>query len=304
MAAVLLALHYICLIGVSLYAIFYGWNNIHGINGEIISSSTEVKKIGDITINNNYLQNICTIFNGCDVTKGENLCAKYIQNCYGSLRCCSDCHFKWITNLNISSLIDIITDNKPANYTTTVSVTFVDSYYHIIKIDTIISILLIIIYILVFILQTVHKKNNTTKTSIKDQNEQITSRTTNYCFQILHGVVATLFISIFLVSVGITTYNVLYFMTNLYPLLKCQPSFVIILTWIAVLLIHILDQIVHISHIIVNKINKYNRLCGVKCLLQYIISIANSLLILWWICIAIYFYGVYSNKWLITITKS
>lgn len=232
---------------------------------------------------------------------GQNLCSHYIQKCYGSLRCCNDCHFQWITNLNISSLIDIISDKATVNFTTSISVTFIDRYHHIIKVNSIISILIITIYIFAFLLRTAYK-DSTSKKSPKDKIDSKSNTTNFYYFRIIHGLVATLFVLILFTSICITTYDVLYFLTHIHQLLKCQPSFVIILTWIVLLIIHILNQIIHVSHVIITKSsNVYTNLCGLKSLIQFITSFVNLLLILWWICIGVYFFGVYTNKWLIKI---
>lgn len=297
MAAVLMLLHYICIVALSIYVAFYGWSNIHGINGKNASSSSKIKIFGDIIANNDHLQNICTILNGCYVTEGQNLCHRYIQNCHGSLRCCSDCHFKWITTLNMSALMN---KNK-MNFTTAIPVQFIDRYYYMVYTNTIISILIIIVYVLVFILKTACIKTNLSKQSINDKNKQVTNIKPNYHYKIFNVLAAILFILIFLTSIGLTIYNIIYFIANIFHLLKCQPTFVIILTWIVLLMIHILDQIIHVSHIFTYKAYKqYVKLCGVKCLLQYIISTVSFLLIFWWIGIAIYFYGVYTNKWIIS----
>lgn len=302
MATVLLLLHYIVLVGVSIYVVFYGWNNIHGINGKITSSSSEIKTVGDIVIKNDYLQKVCTVLNGCDVIKGENLCQKYLQDCHGSERCCSDCHFRWLTNLNISLLFGIMTDKASSNSTTTpTSVTFADKYYLIIKTNIIISAFIILLYIIFFIMITVYKntKDKNTKDKLNTSSIQKQSKF-NKSFRMLRGVVSILFLITFIISIGNTIYNTMYFIVNVYQLLQCQPSFVLILTWNMILLLHILDQITHISHITKGS---YNIMCGINCFLHYIISIGSFLIILWWICTGIYFYGVYTNKWFIQLTQ-
>jgi len=314
MSRSILLIHYSIIVSVTLYASFHIWVPWHGVKRENRENGQTLllgwlEEIDEETAN---MFNLCTPLNGCKMIKGCNLCSTKLQMCFGSPRCCRDCIVQGLSNVS-SSIIIQKADGINRNLFSNMSITFEDVHKRVIFVNLSISVILLAAYLIMVVLvggrPTVVEKGPLRMNEHVSQQHHIKNGTisdVNMRKVLVFSVINSSVLGCVIVIIHTTTYLI----SNLDMLLKCQATFVLLISWIGLYTLHLLDQLTYILSAFKGKDYRVllNRNCESphmgwkqgpplywKTNFNYLLSIFSTLLLGWWVFIPIYLYSIKLN---------
>lgn len=230
---------------------------------------------------------ICPLLTGCKANSSANVCNRINILCLGSQRCCNDCYMlpnrkSMKVKQDSSEIFSYIKFTDIFSFPTTASATTA-------------SVILIFHLILILIMN---------KCKSKERTHAISQKMVQKC------VLPLIFIAIFFLSAGFFLYNICYIITNFHVLIKCQPSFILLISWCWILFLWLMEFILDVLPI-TNKIKHLNithkEISLVKttdkmlrCLLKpfrVIVNYFSIIWFLWWFAVPVYLVGVTYHKW-------
>lgn len=230
-----------------------------------------------------HLTNICQPYTGCEINKGRGDCRKIRISCSGSKRCCNDCYL---------SHIDYIIETKSANIkildTRRYDFRFTDKLSSPVTACALGCSLIFVFNLVLMILISLEKYYCVAK-------ENTTKRLKTICVFLTHSC----FFLIILNTIGFTLFSYGYVIIELRQLLKCQPSFILLISWTMLLTLWFVDfvsDIIPKDYKILNIHRNKNgnkietvkicffvifRLCFVP--VQVLAKVIGTICLFWWI---------------------
>lgn len=150
---------------------------------------------------------LCLPFMGCRVEKGQAMmdCEKYPLQCFGSQRCCHDCHQSWKDIIDVNKIFTKHTQEPKTIYINNIFVKAV-------QIATITTVIIFFMQISLLIL------------TLSAPNPKFKK-----CIQYSISIIGIL---IFLNLIGAFLYSIIFMTLNFDELLNCQPIFLLLVSWI------------------------------------------------------------------------
>ena len=241
----------------------------------------------DISFANKFnikISHICSPFVGCSVNNFEQkLCKSGQLVCTGSNRCCNDCR-------SLQKQKEVLSEGNRTKL-----ITLNDTFAYPIDICAIGATFIFILHIsLLIFLKYYHSYSNR-----KDKSK--------HCQYIIKFVIFVNFIVIFFCSLGLVLYNISYVLSHLHLLIRCQPSFILLLSWLWIHLLwifeFILDTVPYTSEKYLIKTYQSAHATHLKILrlciypLMLFVKVLNITTLVWWVSVPVYLIGVSYNMW-------
>lgn len=222
------------------------------------------------------MSKVCSSLTGCRKDTIKFDCYKDNLLCSGSKRCCNDCH----------KLYEL---KGSAKLNATDTIKFQDSLLLPITVSA--SGATIVLLLQIILLTLMH-------------NSDVKSQRVNNAMQnrILIGIRCLIFVLITFVSMSSFLYSICYIFGNINMLLKCQPTFILLVSWSWILFLWLMELFVDCRPFVSSWI-KYDEVTQLKCgwcipwvkmlscilkPLTLILSCLRILCFLWWFSIPIY----------------
>jgi small-conductance mechanosensitive channel len=246
-----------------------------------------------------HISDICLPLIGCKTIAGEQKCDSKLLSCLGSKRCCHGCQRVWQ-----NSLIVIPNIHFKNNVVDTQShIKFSDELTH--PIDICVASSCIILFLHILLLITISMKSKIIQPFEKNMKKKYHYSQLIYTVCIFLGIVL-----IFILSLGSFLYSIGYIIVNFHLILKCQPTFILLVSWCWILFLWLFEFVFDIKpyvqktkwkHKTHNETNltqvTYCDVSKVYIIPIFILKLLSRIVLLWWVVIPIYLTGVVYNKW-------
>lgn len=274
----LLHVHFICALAFSVFVLVF-WERM--LNAQYDVAKLTLRNASDEVLDRASVYDVCMPFVGCTIITGKNKCAGEPQRCSGSTRCCRDCARAHKSNA--------LRNNTGSD------VAFRDSHIFPILVSAVGLSVTQIVYIFTGVL-----------------GARLYHGYLNRVSRILSG----LCLAVILIAIGaLLTYIAGYTATSFESLRLCQTAFVAFVSWTWIYLLSFIDILSIVTPGVLRSIKGIsNRISDhtmysepgaiyhtsfCRRIIEQILSLIASITLFWWPTIVVYFYGVYTKRWLI-----